>query len=170
MEGTHYKCLIFLFFFYSLNTGGFSQETFTRKPYADIEDEEPLDQEDDYDAGASDAGSGGGGGGTESEPNGAPEALHILKNNATTYTATWNEVPEHLRNGLVINYEVRWIMIRKGNLSTPGHPPFTRCKVNGFSYTMHGLSLCAQYSISVRAYTRVGPGPYSAPVNITTQR
>ncbi|XP_031556507.1 Down syndrome cell adhesion molecule-like protein 1 homolog, partial [Actinia tenebrosa] len=104
----------------------------------------------------------------QDEPEAAPEALHILKINTTTYTATWNEVPEHLRNGLVINYEVRWIMMRKGNQAVTGKA-HTSGKIDGFSYTIHGLSLCAQYSISVRAYTRVGPGPYSAPVNITTQ-
>ena len=31
---------------------------------------------------------------------------------------------------------------------------------------LSGLLLCSQYQVSVRAYTKVGPGPYSPPLKL----
>ena len=74
---------------------------------------------------------------------------------------TWNQVLEKQRHGIIIKYEV---MVLQG----------ARSKTDNYSknYTdadIKGLRMMETYQVQVRAYTRIGPGPYSHPAkNVTT--
>ena len=61
----------------------------------------------------------------------------------------WNEVPKVDQNGIITHYEIIYysqtLIVDSTNLSL----------------TINHLEESVAYNISVRAYTSVGPGPYS---------
>ena len=69
----------------------------------------------------------------------------------------WNEVPEIDQNGVVTEYEVMYepLMTFDGLITT------LTVNTTNLSITLMDLEEYVQYNISVRAYTSVGPGPYS---------
>ena len=75
----------------------------------------------------------------------------------------WDEIPGLDQNGIVINYEVQI-----EPLDFPAdifvHPLTT----TNLLIRATGLEEYVNYNISVRAYTSVGPGPYSDPVTVRT--
>ena len=76
---------------------------------------------------------------------------------------TWEEVLAIDENGIIINYEIEFVPLQ-----------FTEILVNGSINTTNlfiditGLQEYVEYDISVRAYTSVGPGPFSAAVTNRT--
>ena len=76
---------------------------------------------------------------------------------------TWEEVPAIDENGIIINYEIEFVPLQ-----------FTEILVNDSVNTTNlfiditGLQEYVEYDISVRAYTSVGPGPFSAAVTNRT--
>ena len=72
----------------------------------------------------------------------------------------WNEIPPIDRNGIITNYEV---------LYEPLHDDLTADSSNttNLFLIITELEEFVHYNISVRAYTSIGPGPYS--VSITNQ-
>ena len=72
---------------------------------------------------------------------------------------TWEEV---LANGIIINYEVQFEPLQFSQTLTTSSVNTTNLTV-----LLSSLQEYVEYDISVRAYTSVGPGPYSDPV---TQR
>ena len=78
----------------------------------------------------------------------------------TMIRVAWKEIPPIDRNGIVTNYEV---------LYEPLRDDLTAESVNTTDVFLILVELeeFVHYSISVRAYTSVGPGPYS--ISITNQ-
>ena len=74
---------------------------------------------------------------------------------------TWDQVLKKQRHGIIIKYEV---MVLQGAWN----------KTDNYSknYTdadIQDLQMMETYQVQVRAYTRIGPGPYSHPAkNVTT--
>ena len=82
--------------------------------------------------------------------------------NATVLSSTeiqvnWTEVPEIDQNGVITGYEVMYepLMNFSGQITT------LTVNTTNLSITLMDLEEYVEYSISVRAYTSVGPGPYS---------
>ena len=75
---------------------------------------------------------------------------------------TWEEVVAVDENGIIINYEVRFEPLEFTETLTTSSVNTTNLIV-----VLSSLQEYVGYNISVRAYTSVGPGPYSDPV---TQR
>ena len=75
---------------------------------------------------------------------------------------TWERVLAIDENGIIINYEVRFEPLEFTESLTTSFVNTTDLAV-----VLRALHEYVQYNISVRAYTIVGPGPYSDPV---TQR
>ena len=73
---------------------------------------------------------------------------------------SWEEVPAIDQNGMITMYEVQY-----EPLETFGDQIFTGTVTNTsmLSALLTGLEEYVEYNISVRAYTSVGPGPYSDP-------
>ena len=74
---------------------------------------------------------------------------------------TWDPVPEIDRNGIITQYEVEFNQntfseISLSNLTT----------TNGLQLMveLEGLEEFVEYTVRVRAYTSVGPGPFSVAV------
>ena len=62
----------------------------------------------------------------------------------------WTEVPKIDQNGVITQYEVMVATIA-----------FVTINTTKMSVTLMDLEEYVEYNISVRAYTSVGPGPYS---------
>ena len=76
---------------------------------------------------------------------------------------TWEEVLAIDENGIIINYEVRFEPLEFTETLTTSSVNTTNLIV-----LLSGLQEYVEYNISVRAYTSVGPGPYSDPVTERT--
>ena len=75
---------------------------------------------------------------------------------------TWEEVVAIDENGIIINYEVQFVPLQFTNILE-----LDSINTTDLMIVICGLQEYVEYNISVRAYTSVGPGPYSDPV---TQR
>ena len=76
---------------------------------------------------------------------------------------TWEEVPAIDWNGFFVNYEVQLEPLQfTGELETEA------INTTSLSANISGLEEFVEYDITVRAYTSVGPGPYSDPVTERT--
>ena len=70
---------------------------------------------------------------------------------------SWTEVLEIDQNGIITGYEVMYepLMNFSGQITT------LTVNTTNLSIALMDLEEYVEYSISVRAYTSVGPGPYS---------
>ena len=97
------------------------------------------------------------------EPAASPENVQATNISSTAIMVTWDEVPAIDQNGIIINYEVRFEPQQfTGELSTD------TINTPDLLVTITGLEEYVEYNIGVRAYTSVGPGPYSDPVTERT--
>ncbi len=69
----------------------------------------------------------------------------------------WTEVPEINRNGNITTYEVMYEPLITFNILTVSWVDTTNVFI-----VLTGLEENVEYNISVRAYTSVGPGPFSS--------
>ena len=77
---------------------------------------------------------------------------------STEIQVNWTEVLEIDQNGIVTEYEVMYEpLMTFGVLSNET----VVVDSTNFSVTLMDLEEYVEYNISVRAYTSVGPGPYS---------
>ena len=76
---------------------------------------------------------------------------------------TWDEVDVENQNGEIVKYEVQYVPLEtcSGSLVTR---TVNIMDTSMLTTTLTGLKEYVEYNISVRAYTRVGAGPYSDPV------
>ena len=73
---------------------------------------------------------------------------------STEIEVSWEEVPAIDENGVITMYEVQFVPLEtfEGQISA---------NTSQLNTTLTGLQEYVEYNISVRAYTSVGPGPYS---------
>ena len=85
--------------------------------------------------------------------------MNVIANSLTSteILVSWSEVPAIDRNGIITQYEVAYTQ------TTFDGNTFQSVMVNSTSTMtlLTGLHEYVEYSIQVRAYTSVGPGPYS---------
>ena len=92
--------------------------------------------------------------------------VSVFTVSSTELEVTWTEVPAIHRNGIITRYEILYEPLNtfEGligfNNVTVLHP--------GLIDTLTGLEEDVEYNVSIRAYTVVGPGPYSGPVSNRT--
>ena len=101
--------------------------------------------------------------GDSTEPGASPESIQATAISSSTIMVTWGEVPAIHQNGIIINYDIRVEPLQfTGELETE------TINTTNLSASITGLKENIEYNISVRAYTSVGPGPYSDPVTERT--
>ena len=94
------------------------------------------------------------------EPDGAPQNVTAIDISSTEVEVSWEKVPAIDENGIITVYEVQY-----EPLQTFGDQISTNTTNTTYlNKTLTGLQEYVEYNISVRAYTSVGPGPYSDPV------
>ena len=97
------------------------------------------------------------------EPATPPQNVQTMAPSSTEIMVTWEEVPEIDENGIIINYEVRFQPLEFTETLTT-----SSVNTSNLTVVISSLQEYVQYNISVRAYTSVGPGPYSDPVTERT--
>jgi len=101
-------------------------------------------------------------------PGVGPENVSSMKVNQTTFNISWASITREKSYSKVIVYEVKrdfkGLRTRRSTVSSRS--------VNSTGtltfVVLHGLQKCAQYNVSVRAYTVAGPGPYSPSIILET--
>ena len=94
-------------------------------------------------------------------PNAPPDNVQALTRSSTAILVTWDPVPEIDRNGIIIQYEVEFNQSTFTEISTSN---LTTTDGSQLMVELDGLEEFVNYSVRVRAYTSVGPGPFSVAV------
>ena len=76
---------------------------------------------------------------------------------STEIWVSWEEVLPIDENGVITTYEVEFVPLETFNMMISTNTTNTTM----LNITLTGLEEYVEYNISVRAYTSVGPGPYS---------
>ena len=92
-----------------------------------------------------------------------PQNVQATAVSSTEIMVTWDEIPGLDQNGIIIDYEVQI-----EPLDFPADIMTNLLTTTNLSILVTSLEEHVNYDISVRAYTRVGPGPYSDPVTERT--
>lgn len=92
-----------------------------------------------------------------------PENVHAFLNKSGVIIVTWQPVPVQHRLGVIQGYKVMYTPQTIGN---PIQKTVSTCNL---SVVLHDLEIYTLYSITVAAYTRVGQGPSSQPVEVRTK-
>ena len=98
-------------------------------------------------------------------PSGFPQNVAATTISAVQIVLTWDEVLADERNGTITHYEVRYSQSTFSSI-----PAIDTVLADGpvLELLLQSLEEFVEYSFSVRAYTVVGPGPFSPPVTNTT--
>ena len=91
-------------------------------------------------------------------PIGSPENVSVMVLSSTAIRISWNEVADINQHGIITEYE---IMLQPLTLFGEPNEEGSIVDSTNLSITFMDLEEYVQYNISVRAYTSVGPGPYS---------
>ena len=94
-------------------------------------------------------------------PLGYPLNLNSVTVSSTEIAVSWNEVPEIDRNGIIVQYQVEFNQSTFDEISTSN---LTTTDGSQLMVELDGLEEYVDYSVRVRAYTSVGPGPFSVAV------
>ena len=103
-----------------------------------------------------------------SEPESSPENITANATSPTTVAVMWGEVPAMDQNGDIIMYEVMYTPLETFGGTVEGDT--VNVSGSNLSVVLTGLEEYVNYSISVRAFTDVGAGPYSVAVIVLIQQ
>ena len=90
------------------------------------------------------------------EPATPPQNVQATALSSTQIMVTWEEVPTIDQNGIITIYEVRFDPLQFTGVLMTEYMNATDMLV-----VLTSLQEYVEYNISVRAYTSVGPGPFS---------
>ena len=82
--------------------------------------------------------------------------------NRTTFNISWSPLTREKSYGKVISYEVKAELLSSGRRRKRSPVNSETFNTSKAFVILHGIHHC--YSISVRAYTKAGPGPFSQPL------
>ena len=99
-------------------------------------------------------------------PGSPPEIVTIAALDSTSIQVNWTEVPDIDQNGAITIYEVEYeplvtfgTLVKKALITDSAN----------VSITLVDLEEYVEYNISVRAYTSVGPGPFTLETSVQTE-
>ena len=98
------------------------------------------------------------------DPSAPPADVGATAESSTSIRVSWEEVPAIDRNGIITQYEVMYEPLETfgGQISTQ------TMTIMNTSILLQNLQEYVEYSITVRAYTSVGEGPFSPPMIVRT--
>ena len=104
-----------------------------------------------------------------SEPSVAPNDVSFSSLNQTTFNISWSPPPRKESYGKVISYEVKASLVSSGSRQKRSPANSKTVNTTRAFFVLYDIQLCYNvsvqgYSVSVRAYTKAGPGPYSQPL------
>ena len=98
------------------------------------------------------------------EPSVGPDNVIFSELNKTTFNISWAPLTREKSYGKVILYDVKEELVSRGKKSNSSRTLITTTTF----VVLYGLPRCSEYHVSVRAYTKAGPGPYSQPLVLQT--
>ena len=101
------------------------------------------------------------------EPSVGPDNVSLSELNKTTFNISWAPLTRKESYGKVILYDVKEELVSRGKRRKRSISSRT-LNITATFLVLYDLSLCSQYNVSVRAYTKAGPGPYSQPMALQT--
>ncbi|XP_031558188.1 protein sidekick-2-like, partial [Actinia tenebrosa] len=100
----------------------------------------------------------------EDVPDDGPAKVSSVNPTLTTLTIQWETMPVRLENGIIRGYEV---VLFEMNGTTKANAVLNEGN-NKLSTVISGLDVWTNYTVQVKAFTSVGPGPWSPRVRVTT--
>ena len=97
-----------------------------------------------------------------SEPSAAPLNVRGHNTSSTSIFIIWNDIPAAEQNGIITSYNITYHSL------TENHSNSTTVDFPDRQVTLTGLEKFVNYSITVSASTKIGPGPASKPVIVST--
>ena len=98
-----------------------------------------------------------------SEPTNPPQNVQTTVLSSTEIMVTWERVSAINESGIITNYEVEVDPVDFNDILTT-----TYVNTTNLSTVITGLQENVEYDIRVRAYTVIGPGPFSPPETART--
>ncbi len=99
-----------------------------------------------------------------SAPSGPVRNVTAVAVNSTSLVVRWNEVEPIDQNGIQTMYEIRFVP----NTTIDGVEGGSRLTTTSRQFSLTGLEEFIVYIVSVRSFTDVGAGPYSANSTVRT--
>ena len=101
------------------------------------------------------------------EPSVGPANVSFVSYNKTTFNISWLPLTREESYGKVILYDVKQELLPRGKHQKRSIS--SRMLNTTMTFVVsYDLLLCSQYNVSVRAYTKAGPGPYTQPIVLET--
>jgi len=94
-------------------------------------------------------------------PNAPPDNVQAVTSSSTVILVIWDPVPEIDRNGIITQYNVEFNQNTFNEISLSN---LTTTNGQQLMMELEGLEEYVEYTVRVRAYTSVGPGPFSVAV------
>jgi len=102
------------------------------------------------------------------EPSVGPDNVSFSELNETTFNISWAPLTREKSHGKVILYDVKEELLSRGRRQKRSPISSRTSNTTATFVVLYDLRLCSQYHVFVRAYTKVGPGPYSQPMVLET--
>ena len=103
-----------------------------------------------------------------SGPDAPPQAVEVIPDSSTTLNVSWEPVPAINQNGKITEYLIEYTQSR-----FPEQLPTSLTMVEpaeSRNVTLTELGEYVTYSVSVRAHTSIGEGPFSSEVDSRTEQ
>ena len=97
-----------------------------------------------------------------SDPSAPPVSVRGHNTSSTSILVTWGYIPAFEKNGIITSYSITYHSL------TENHSNSTIVDFPGRQVTLIGLKEFVNYSITVSASTKIGPGPASEPIVVRT--
>ena len=97
------------------------------------------------------------------EPSVGPDSVLLSKLNETTFNISWEPLTREKSHGKVILYDVKEELLSRGRRRKRSPINSRILNTTTTFVVLYDLPLCSRYNVSVRAYTKAGPGPYTHP-------
>ena len=96
-------------------------------------------------------------------PSVSPANVSFVSYNKTTFNISWAPLTRERSYGKVILYDVKEKLLSRGKRQKRSPGSSRTLNTTATFVVLYDLPLCSRYDVSVRAYTKAGPGPYTQP-------
>ena len=101
-------------------------------------------------------------------PSVGPANVSYVISNKTTFNISWAPLSREKSHGKVILYDVKEEFLSSGRHQKRSPSNSRTLNTTTAFVVLYDLLICSKYHVSVRAYTKVGPGPYTEPMVLET--
>lgn len=97
------------------------------------------------------------------EPRVGPNSVSLSRANETTWNISWAPLPREKSYGKVIMYNVKEELLSRAKRRKRSSISSRTVNTTRTYFVLYDMQLCSRFRVSVRAYTKAGPGPYGNP-------